>query len=148
MGVLDKLMFWKKSEPDFGGDDLGLGSGKMDFGAPAGNFGNDLAMPSSEGLPDVTNFRGVGDMPQQKSMERSIHQQLGPDYMNAQETNAPFSSMPPGQSFKEAQSSSQELDVISAKLDAIRANLDSINQRLANLERIAYQDDNSNSRSW
>ena len=30
------------------------------------------------------------------------------------------------------------MQVISAKLDAIRATLDSINQRVANLERVAY----------
>ena len=34
----------------------------------------------------------------------------------------------------------RSIDLLNTKLDAIRFNLDSINQRLANIERIAYED--------
>jgi hypothetical protein len=136
MGFLDKIMFWKKEDilkDDFGSLDMkGSNMPGMDMGMPNQDFG---AM--NPGMPDVHNFRGVGDFQSQQAMNRSIYNQMGNDYMDNPSTpsNPPFSRGVPEQRYNNG---SQELDVISAKLDAIRATMDAINQRLANLERVAY----------
>ncbi len=146
MSFLGKLMFWKKDDlglgkdvGGFGSDNLGMPQGSDNLGMP--NQGADLGgsdnlgLPSS-GMPDLTTFRGVGDRQSQQQMNQSIKQHLGPDYMNSPNTG--FSSFSPKQSYQEVPHGSHELEVISAKLDAIKATMDAINQRIANLERVAY----------
>ncbi|MCK5283005.1 MAG: hypothetical protein KAK00_06355 [Nanoarchaeota archaeon] len=139
MGFLNKLAFWKKE------DDLGIDKGfnsdmkGMDFGAP-NDFGssNDLSLSSSKGMPDVSNFRGVGDVQEQQQMNQTLAQ--------------PFSSSPSPafnspQNFQQPKSTN-DLELISAKLDAIKATMDAINQRIANLERAAYPEENQNRNRW
>lgn len=149
MGFFSKLMFWKKDDLALGKDDFGKDLGNMDMGLPKQDLGasNDLGLPS-KGIPDVTNFRGIGEPQDQQAMNQSIRQQLGPDHMSQPSpTQPPFTSAQPGQSFQQApQSSPHELEVISAKLDAIKANLDAINQRITNIERIAYGDQQASKR--
>lgn len=153
MGFLDKLAFWKKD--DLGSFDKGLDIGKNDFGSmdlggPNNDFNaNNIGMPTpSQGMPDMTNFRGVGDTNGQNEMNRTIQQQLGPDPMA--DSSPSFSTYSPKSNFQEVPrqnaTNSHEIEVISAKLDAIRATLDAVNQRLSNLERAAYPEQNNNPR--
>ena len=144
--------FLKKKKDPFG--DLG-----------SDNFGQDnlgLDAPS-RGMPDLTRFRGVGDPMGQQQMNQSINQQLGPDYMSPDSPdsfnqppsfnqakpplfNERFNGQP--QQFQSSHNESHtELEVINAKLDAIKATMDAINQRLANLERLAYGDQEQN-KGW
>ncbi len=44
-------------------------------------------------------------------------------------------------------SGNRDVELVLAKLDALKATLDSINQRVANLERVAYGDDDRR-RGW
>lgn len=134
MGFFSKLMFWKKDElaeldKDLGMD-KGFGAGNLDMDMGSQDWGS----PAPRGMPDMTNFQGVGDRRSQYEMNQSLHQQLGQNYMDSS-----FSSISPKQSYQEVpQGSNAQLEVISAKLDSIKASLDAINQRLANLERAAY----------
>jgi len=109
MGILSKLMFWKREpeleelpgagEPDLTKDITGLGRPE---------FGDQSSYPQPpQGIP-----------PPQPVSPPSFQQQPVPPQ---QETII-----------------SKEMEILSSKLDSIKANLDSINQRLANIERLAY----------
>jgi len=129
MGFLDKLMFWKHKEPDFMKDSGG-------FGGDLGSF--DLGNPGS----DPMAFKGAGDFNQMGDMNRSLHQTSfsqpsGPSgYSTFQQSPAP------------QMAGNHDMEVVAAKLDAIRATLDSINQRLANVERIAYAEQEEHRKQW
>ena len=154
MSIFGKLAFWKKDRlGDFGKDDLSLGNnsfgnndfGNMDMGRPD-TIGNDMSM--SQGLPDVTTYRGVGDKQSQGEMNQTVRQQLGPDPMANNQSSFPstdYREMAPSV----ASAPNQGSEIISAKLDAIKATLDAVNQRLANLERVAFSEhDNKRRDSW
>jgi hypothetical protein len=156
LGFFDKLMFWKKEEPSFDLGSPGLGGpgqGTNTLGMDMGFSRQELGMPPmSAGLPDVNNFRGAGDFQSQQDMNRSITQQLGPDYMN-EPMNETFSygqrgGHDPRQFSQAPVSPAQNIEVVSAKLDAIKATLDAVNQRLANLERVAYGEQEKKRYSW
>lgn len=118
MGVVDKLMFWKKKD-DLALDNLGgMPGGMADLGqVPSEDpYGTDGGMP---GQP-------MGQYAPQQYSRQPIPQQ--------QFQQPSFSGYPSQQ-----QNGGRDLEVVSAKLDALKAYLDSINQRLANLERIAEQ---------
>ncbi len=137
MGILGKLAFWKKEDP--GLDKSFSDMGNMDLGQAGQNIGgsDNMGMPLSQGLPDMTNFRGVGDKQGQQDMNQSINQQLGPNYMD-NNSPQPFQANAGYQEVQPGGAQNHEIEVISAKLDAIKATMDAINQRLANLERAAY----------
>jgi hypothetical protein len=132
MGVFDKLAFWKKDQnlgKDFGAD-LGLGNMNQgpDFGFPPqqgqhGNMGLDQNM--NLGMPDDMGFGNIGSGPQAPPGQPSSMQQ-------------PFGSPLQPQQPMQSDYKSDKFEVVSAKLDSIRYTLESINQRLANLERVAY----------
>lgn len=166
MTFLDKLMFWKKND-DFGADlglgkdgglggndfSQGMGNNFNDFG---GNFGqnnadmgqgfgqsqNDLAtgfpgdnfgMGSSPGSNPASSGFGAPrqGMPQaQQSYAPSVH----PMYPSYGSQGAPI--MPQQPSHQDMVG--KDIEIVSSKIDALRATLESINQRLANIERIAY----------
>ncbi|MBD3164554.1 hypothetical protein GF323_05090 [Candidatus Woesearchaeota archaeon] len=142
MGFLDKLKFWKKDD-DFGSSLDMKDNFSSDMGMQDNNFSqqNSLGLPESRNarqdnlgmpsrnMPDMSQYRGVGDLQGQNDMNMSLHRQL-----SSNEENAPFSA--PNQGYHEA---SSDMQVISAKLDAIKATIDAINQRVANLERVAYE---------
>jgi hypothetical protein len=125
MGILDKVMFWKKND-DLGDMDLG-GKDNLAFGD---NFG---------GQPGATP--GMPDAGMNPGMDQGMGQQ--PPGMAPQQQPPPpsFSQYP--QQFSQPSYApqpdieSKNLEIISSKLDAIRASIDSLNQRLANLEAIA-----------
>ncbi|MBR9699659.1 hypothetical protein GOV09_04340 [Candidatus Woesearchaeota archaeon] len=131
MGFLGKLAFWKKNEPDFGSD---MGMPNTDFSAQ-----NDLGLPK----PDPTAFQGVGDPEGQRSMNQSLSQQMAPD---PRSTGYSTFSQPPVQ--QQQQHNGADMEVVLAKLDALKASLDSINQRLQNIERIAYAEQQDSKYRW
>lgn len=136
MSVLDKLMFWKKKDEfsdigldigkDVGGSGMSLGKADTGFGAQ-GDLGlgstpepNFGAQPPRQ--PSTPSFQ----QPPQQFAQPSFQQQSHNDY-----------------------SVSKDIEVISSKLDALRAGIESINQRLANIERIAYgEQEQQRRRSW
>ncbi|MBU1201416.1 MAG: hypothetical protein KJ583_06230 [Nanoarchaeota archaeon] len=120
MGLLDKLMFWKKNEPDLGDfssmnmgstDNFGLDSKNDDFSK---NLGLEPSSDSDLDKPFSTSFGSTGL--KDRSYEKSAAQR---DLSSS--TN----------SF----SDSKDLALISSKLDTIKAELDSMSQRLQRIER-------------
>ena len=125
MGILDKVMFWKKKD-DFA--DLGLGSNKdMAFGD---DFGMDQGMAQQQ--PGLGQQPDMGfsnpSMPSSPSM---------PPAPQMQPPSAAQFGQAPRYDSPQQDMTSKNIEVISSKIDALRANLESINQRLANLEAIA-----------
>lgn len=143
MGVFSKFAFWKKKDDfdlgkDFGAD---LGLGPMD-----NNFGMDNGMPQQ-------NNMGLG-----QNMNLGMQDDIG--FGNSGRNNRSMQ-QPPGQPVPMQQpfggiqqqqmndSSRDKFEVISAKLDSVRYTLESINQRIANLERVAYgEQDQQPKRRW
>ncbi len=92
-------------------------------------MGDELAMPRAN-LNDLGIPRQTEGMPQM---------------------DMPRMQMPQMESFQTSQSygSNKEMEIISAKLDNLRLTLENISQRIANLERIAYgEEDASKRRGW
>ena len=117
MDILKKLMFWKK-------DDLGLKG--LDKGPmPETNLGLE---------PNL----GFG----QPSLGPTMPQSSQPSYPSFQTTPTTYGPQP--QAFEarrqeqQGYTISKEIEVISSKLDALRAAIDNLSQRLANIERMAY----------
>lgn len=136
MGILDKVMFWKKKEDDLG--DLGLG-GEFE------GFGKDLT--GLEGAGTSKSLPGFGEREHIEGMEKPLGTAPGapkteetayPSY----ETHAGYGYSAPAPQPASMQSRDQimigkELELISAKLDSLKVTLDSMNMRIASLERIA-----------
>jgi hypothetical protein len=108
MGLFDRLMFWKRKEPELG--DLGIpqmpqqGIGSM----PSDELGLGLQQPQLQPQQPTPSYQ-----PSYQPQMESLHS-------------------------VQSYSAGKEMEVISAKLDAIRVALDNISQRLTNLERAAY----------
>jgi len=150
MGILDKLMFWKKGE-ELGDEfkDLGLGDLDKDMGAaPAtaeqpmepGLTPTALEQPAPTqqnefGMEPAQQPRQFG-MPQQQQQMPGMQQQY-PSYPQ----QAPLQSYP-------SQYSSKDVEIISSKIDALRSSLELINHRLENLERVIRDDIERRKRSW
>ena len=144
MGILDKVMFWKKSDnlDDLGlggrdnlafGNDLGVGPGATP-GMPGATPGMPGATPGMPGAappgglgPDPGMGQGLGQQPPAQSMPP------GPSMPSFTPPSPPQPSYPSPQQEVETKS----LEVISSKLVAIRASIESLSQRMANLEAIA-----------
>ena len=122
MGIIDKVMFWKKKD-EFDDLDIPTGPGPELGGAP-GDFGSDLGK-SDLGPPPDFGSGPLADTHINPSPVGEITHQ-GPAAM--QPTN-----LEPKQDFM----ISKDLEIISSKLDAIRASLDSLNQRLGAVEKMA-----------
>ena len=125
MGLLGKLMFWKRKD-EF--ENIGLG----DKGAPLGmdlGLGSDFGAGADTGA-DLSQGYGMQPSPGTPRMRQPSFQQpqFQPSFPSPN-----FNQQMQGQDYV----TSKNLEVISSKLDALRAALDSINQRLANLEAIA-----------
>lgn len=142
MGILDKLMFWKKrDELAEIGKDLGLppeGEGMRGAGFPAHDasetFQEDLGLPRDMFQQPPAEQQGYGSFgarpesyqpfkPQQPQREQVFVRPVQEEY-RAQYPQYPIQ---------------QHIEVISAKLDALKAGLDAMNQRLANIERELLQ---------
>lgn len=132
MGILGKIMFWRKKD-DF--SDLGLDE-KRPFGDENLAFGNNFGMGAGLGQPVMGQSQGFS---QQPSPSLGFSQ---PAY--------PQPSYPSYQPRYESQQdmASKNLEIISSKLDAVRASIESLNQRLANLEAIARGDEDRHRRRY
>ena len=124
MDILKKFMFWKK-------DDLGLGN--LDRSPlPDTNLGLEPSL----------------GMEPQKGFGQTMGQSTQPSYPSFQKTTALTSGFggPQPQAFESMRQEQQgytiskEVEVISSKLDALRAAIDNLSQRLANIERLAYSE--------
>ncbi len=160
MGLLDKVMFWKKKD-DLA--DLGLGL-EGDLPHPGGKE-PDLGLGmDSTGLGDVGTGKGIGEpatptdkMPGFGAEEHTFgaEQPLSssPSAPQTPEIPQPAAQMappaaptpPPKISSDHNYIVSKELEIISTKLDALRVAIDSVSHRLAALEKIARGD---HERSW
>ena len=120
MGILDKIMFWKRKEVPLGAEP-GL---RMEAGLPSGE------MPRMEpGLPTEKEMGWGEEAPPRETgfpgMRASPSMPAGPGSFGEQ------------QQFAQASTLAKDMEIISAKLDAVRATLENVNQRIAHLERIA-----------
>lgn len=118
MGVLGSIMFWKRK------DELGLGD---ELALPKGLPGDDLSS-EQQGFPKMPQMQE----PRIESFE------------NARMLQQPY---PQQQAQQPYYGYNKDLELIAAKLDSLRATLDNINQRIANLERVAYGED-ERKRGW
>lgn len=127
MGVLGKLMFWKKKD-DF--EDLGLGDKPgqgMDLGLGP-DLGSEPSMGQDLGMPSPSMNPSQPMNTQQQPFQQS------PSFGPPQSPQPNFN--PPAQNTGDY-TTNKNLEVISSKLDALKAAMESINQRLSNLEGIA-----------
>lgn len=126
MGILDKIMFWKKD--DFSslglGDDDDFSMGSAPETTP--NFSQEPKKP----LPG--EMTGTSEMPPGMGSEEPKGYGM-PKYEELQQQQQPQRRDMPNM----YPQSNKDMEIISAKLDSIRASLESMNTRLANLERIA-----------
>lgn len=108
-----KLMFWKKDDLD-----LGLSTSNLPTHDPGieSNFGLS-SVPSMTGSPQP-NYPSFQPMAPQES----------------------FPSGPSVQANNQTYTLTKEMEVISSKLDALKAAIDNISQRLVNIERVAYSE--------
>ncbi len=129
MAFFDKLMFWKKKEPDFSLD-AGMG------------FGADMDVPGLNlGLPGGSNPAGF-EMPGEQKPDFGFAKpaDMQRDEIPAEVRNAPafggaFNPQPQQQQQAQGQSS-HETQVIYSKLDSIKSALETIDLRLKNIEKI------------
>jgi len=140
MGILDKVMFWKKkdefSDVGLGGkDNLAFGD---DFGQ--GGFPGQNAAPGT-GLGSDVGGKSFGSYSQQYPQPQGFPQQQSFSQQPSFSQPYPQPGFNPQQEME-----SKNLEIISSKLDALRASIESLNQRLANLEAIARGDEESSRR--
>jgi len=133
MGMIDKLMFWKK-EPKL---DLDT---HLDMGpdpAPAPNFG----MPQEQGYDQNLGMpsSGIDSGFQPQNYHQPYNPVSGPSAPSSGAFDQPRVVHDPIQSPQAMQSDSHEknLEIISMKLDNIKAAIENMNQRLINIERLA-----------
>ena len=138
MGVLSKLMFWKREEPfpepkELGaGPDLGL-PGEEDLGLPKAD--EMPGMPSGEGglglpKPEAPSGRPDFDAPR---LEEAGAEPTPPAYGQPGPGPSPAAPAPPaGRPL-----SNKDLEIISLKLDSLKTTLEAINERIARLEKVA-----------
>lgn len=123
MGLLDKLMFWRKREEPLGAEP-GL---NMEPGLPTGE------MPEMEpGLPGEKDL-GLG------MEEPSPSRYPGMRPMNQGPMPGGPSAFGEQQQFTQSSTLSKDMEIISAKLDSVRAMLENLSQRVAHIERIASE---------
>lgn len=143
MGLLDKLMFWKK-EDEFGLDNLGTKDFNKDFnvgglsndplnpsspssfGAEKSPFGDDQSIGSSPQLGNTPFPTTSQNMPGTRSTGSNFNQSAQP----WQSSPSPSFPQTPG----------KDLELINSKLDTLKAMLQSIDQRLNEIERTTTPD--------
>lgn len=135
MGVMSKLMFWKK-EDDF--KDLGFDKDfAADLGGPT-NFGQN----DSFGQQDNLGLDMPSNRPQQIS--QSYPPPIRPQPAYQPQSYQPYQPQKPDHEYIV----SKEIEVLSSKIDAIRVTLESVNQRLARIEKIAEASQDDQQRNW
>ena len=131
MGIFDKLMFWKQPEGVLTPNNAGLDINNMpDLNA------------NPMGMPNMDQQLGMGNMEPGLPPIENLPNQFGQSNLTSQHNSQFPQQSFQGNSVQQAQFSSQpdiqkDMQILSLKLDAIKSELDSINQRVANIERIA-----------
>jgi hypothetical protein len=133
MGILNKLMFWKKGDEDLG--DLGLGADMGDFGKDITGLEGAGASKPLPGFGEKEHIEGMESplgtapgAPRTEETEYAMHERPGYGYAQPH---------PAQMQAKEQIMIGKELELISTKLDSLKITLDSLNMRIASLERIA-----------
>jgi hypothetical protein len=130
MGILGKLMFWKKEDVALP-EDLG-GFGGPETGLPGEEH---LGLPSSEGLPGLGKEGADLGMPSLSPESPSF---APPRLEEAKEEPFHPSAMPqPAAPQQAATYTGKDLEIISLKLDSLKTTLEAVNERLARLEKMA-----------
>ncbi len=129
---LDQQPFNPSAPPSFGQNSFGQSSfgqsspAQNPFGAPPSQSPSQQSFSSpSFSQPSYSQPSFSQPSPNYSQPSYSPPPSTGPDYIN-----------------------SKSLEVISSKLDALRAAIDSMNARLANIERIAGQEDEQRRRRY
>lgn len=122
MGILNKLMFWKRDD-DFDFDNLAEKEMKGDLGGPD-PLGIEQKTP---GLEEKSPF---DEMPTTEAHPELGEQANLSSPMDPAAITSPQTPQAPGTEMR-------DLELISSKLDTIKAILTSMDQRVANLERAA-----------
>jgi len=139
MGILSKIMFWKKGEEDFG--DLGLGGEELGLGKDLTGM-EGVGAGKMPGFGETEHFEGaekpLGAAPGAPKTEEVSY----PGYGAAGPYGAPAQPAPsaPQPDRRDQIMIGKELELISAKLDSLKISMDSLNMRVASLERIARGD--------
>jgi len=144
MGLLDKLMFWKK-EDEFGLDNLGTKEFNKDFNvggltddplksSSPSPFGAEKSPFSSEG--DIGSSPQLGNTP----FPTTTQNMPGTRSSGNSSNNFNQSAQPWQSSSPQPTNSSKDLELINSKLDTLRAMLQSIDQRLNEMERTTAGD--------
>ena len=133
MGILDNLMFWKKDKFDL--DSLGKDLSAL----PDPNTGLEpnLGLNQNMGMPNSASDPLA--QPQQfQSFQTPQSAGLAPDPSRPQSFNSLNREQQQQRLAPQAQTHmAKDLEIISSKLDALKSALESVSQRLANLERMA-----------
>ena len=173
MGVMDKLMFWKKEDSmaDFKGGDFGGSDPFADMGGdPFASVDNDPLGQDSFGGPSrpfgaqPQGFQGAGQttLGPEPDMQHGLSggqtsQSYGAAYQQPFSQTTPGSFMPPPVNHTQTQARdypqsdrdfiiTKNIELLSSKLDAMRSSLEIINQRLESIERLARGEENK--RNW
>ena len=138
--------------PGAGSDPFGAGG---DMGSATDTFGSSPQPQPGQGAfgapPSDTGFgmnQGASSPPMQQtpSPQTSLSEpQPNQPYSVAAQSNAQSSL---DTSEHQTYMTNKNLEVLSSKLDALRASIDSMSQRLQNIERLAYGDQERRKRDW
>ena len=127
MGVLDKLMFWKKDD-EFDFDNVAKKE-MQNAGIPHDDLNIETKSPWEEkSVFDAQDHPPITAPP--------LGQKFPPQPSPYQQQNVP------------ASAGNHDLDLINSKLDTLRAMLQSIEQRLVGLERTGGTEEKSRQRLW
>ncbi|NOZ81091.1 MAG: hypothetical protein GXP63_05450 [DPANN group archaeon] len=161
MSLLEKAMFWKKDDfsdlklDDNLGADLGLGPEPGSSLTPS--FADPQTAAAQPVQPPAQDVSGFGQQHMQQQMssappQASAHPGMMPSSPSFQPSPS-YAEPSPSQEVTfstshEAYLINKNIELISSKLDALRASLDSLGQRMANIERLAYSEDEKRNRGW
>ena len=132
MGILDKLMFWKK-EDDFDFDKLA----NQEMGKNGPGLPDDLGLNQPQGLgledkpfPDDPNLSSTAGYPAAGRPEQSRQQLSSPNLAATPEISA------------------RDLELINSKLDTIKAILNSMDRRIAGIESATAPEQRKQEKLW
>ncbi|MEA3515297.1 MAG: hypothetical protein U9R34_07490 [Nanoarchaeota archaeon] len=129
--MFDKLKFWKNEEKEFDFGESGLGEqGVPEFGKDERGFGKEHESPAFGLEPGLA--------PEQSFTEEPA---IPPAYNQPAPVNeAPAAFQQQGENIS-PDMLSKDLQLISSKLDTIKAQIEHMNQRIINIEKKAYEEE-------
>lgn len=149
LGILDKLMFWKKEEPF----DMGKFPESGDLGMPGDENLGLPKMPGEEGLPGMPQegkgnlgMPGLGAEPAGQRGITPPRLEEAPPGGNRGLPQPPSGPSFGGQQYSQQGMSNKDIEIISLKLDSLKTILEAINERIARLEKMAESGSSESSR--